>query len=257
MLYLQRLSLIFNRKTLLVTVVAILATMLCIRFGLEANFPMTLIATAVVFPVVFSIHGAYERREQVLADYSSLKAFGRSLYLASRDWMDNPRPSSLERLRDLLKALFESIRTLLQGSKQDSAANEARVYRHFSELSAFIRDDQRRLGLAETEVSRCNQYLNQMIQAFESIKHIHQYRTPKTLKSFGDLFILLLPPVYGPYFAHMATAHAPAVVFAMPITFAVVLTALSNIQDQLENPFDDYGEDDVHINVDKFINSLV
>lgn len=44
--------------------------------------------------------------------------------------------------------------------------------------------------------------------------------------------------------------------FFMPLMYSVVLTALVNIQDQLENPFDQYGEDDVVFHTGRFIASL-
>jgi prolipoprotein diacylglyceryltransferase len=55
--------------------------------------------------------------------------------------------------------------------------NEKAVYVKFSELSRFIKEGLRQQGLASGEVSRCNQYLSKMIIAFESVKHIYQYRT--------------------------------------------------------------------------------
>ncbi|MGB5814558.1 MAG: hypothetical protein WBG93_06795 [Thermoanaerobaculia bacterium] len=42
----------------------------------------------------------------------------------------------------------------------------------------------------------------------------------------------------------------------MPILFSVVLVSLENIQEHLEDPFDQIGEDDVMINVEKFTSSL-
>jgi hypothetical protein len=38
----------------------------------------------------------------------------------------------------------------------------------------------------------------------------------------------------------------------MPVLFALVLSALDNIQEHLENPFDQIGQDDVNINAEKF-----
>lgn len=79
------------------------------------------------------------------------------------------------------------------------AEREARVYAGFSGLSRFIRVDLREAGLATGEVSRCNQYLSKMLVAFEQTKHVYQYRTPRTLRAFSDVFITVLPPLYGPY----------------------------------------------------------
>ncbi len=42
----------------------------------------------------------------------------------------------------------------------------------------------------------------------------------------------------------------------MPILFALIFVGLSNIQDQLENPFDQIGEDDVAIDPERYADSL-
>lgn len=59
---------------------AVLSTWVCLELGLTGDFPLALIATAVVFPIVFSINSAYKRRESVLDDYGQLKAHGRAIY---------------------------------------------------------------------------------------------------------------------------------------------------------------------------------
>ena len=39
----------------------------------------------------------------------------------------------------------------------------------------------------------------------------------------------------------------------LPVLFTVILVSLDNIQEHLENPFDQVGEDDVVINAEKFV----
>ena len=96
-----------------------------------------------------------------------------------------------------------------------------------------------------------------MVVAFESVKHIYQYRTPRTLRAFSDFFIIVLPLIYGPYFAYQAVEYeSPLLTFVMPVLFAVILTGLDNIQSHLEDPFDQIGPDDVAINAEKFIELL-
>ena len=81
----KQILILINLKTIVVTSLAVASTYLCRRFDITADFPMTLIATAVVFPIVFSIGGAYKRRENALTKYSSIKAHGRAIYFATRD----------------------------------------------------------------------------------------------------------------------------------------------------------------------------
>ncbi|MCG8588176.1 MAG: hypothetical protein MJE66_02715, partial [Proteobacteria bacterium] len=154
-----------------------------------------------------------------------------------------------------LLELFQACREFFQQPIEKTEAAEHRVYASFSQLSLVIRSF-RDAGLASGEVSRCNQYLSKTIGAFETVKHIYQYRTPRTLRAYSHLFIYLLPIVYGPYFAAISSDYDPRLVFAMPILFSVILVSLDNIQDHLENPFDQVGEDDVRINAEKFVASL-
>ena len=248
---------IINLKALIVTVLAVASTYLCLRYEILANFPLTLIATAIVFPVVFSIGGAYKRREVALHHYGSIKANGRAIYFAARDWLENPSDETLTEARTRLGGFLDACRTLFTGEDAHLRANEDRVYNEFSNLSKFIKTQLRANGLPAGECSRCNQYLSKMFISFESIKHIYQYRTPSSLRAFSDFFICILPIVYGPYFAHLAQDYSVhALAYVTPVLFSLILVSLDNIQDHLENPFDGIGEDDVAINVEQFVGRL-
>ena len=254
---LKTIALIINFQAIVVGSLAVLSTYLCIRYDITANFPLTLLATAIVFPIVFSINSAYKRREVVLDDYGSLKSHGRAIFFAARDWLEDSGPETQEKCRLLLGNLLTSTRALFSGSRADMHDREELVYARFSDLSRFIREDLRQAGLASGEVSRCNQYLSKMLLAFEQIKHIYQYRTPRTLRAFSDFFIKIMPPLYGPYFAYIAMDFSPSLTYVMPVLFALVLVSLDNIQEHLENPFDQIGQDDVLINSEKFVDRLL
>lgn len=252
----KSLILIINRKTFIVALLAILSTYLCLKFKITADFPLTLVSTAVIFPIVFSIAGAYKRRESALNEYATMKGNGKAIYLATRDWLKDPEDQTLDKGRKLLGDLFASSDGLFSGMVSTFRSREDAVYDNFSNLSKFIKNDLREKGLATGEVSRCNQYLSKMMVSFERIKHIYQYRTPKTLRLFSDVFIAILPPLYGPYFAHIAQDYSTGLVYVMPVLFSLILVGLDNIQAHLENPFDKIGADDITINVELFVERL-
>lgn len=247
--------LIINRQTAIVTALSVVSTFVCRRYGVLAEFPLTLIATAIVFPIVFSIGGAYKRREAALDRYGDLKAHGRAIYFAARDWIDEPPAALLAEVADRLRDLLVQFRELLHAPKAEMPRHERSVYAGFSELSRTIRR-LRAAGLTASEVSRVNQYLSKAIVAFENAKHIYQYRTPRTLRAYSKLFIYVLPIVYGPYFAAISLEYTQGLAYAMPVLFSVILVCLDNIQDHLENPFDQVGEDDILINAEKFVEGL-
>lgn len=246
---------VVNLKSVLISALAILSTWLSLRLGITADFPLTLVATAIVFPLVFSISTAYARREKALEDYGRLKALGRSLYLASRDWLPLQDEERDSELKAALYELLGASRDMFTSPLSEMTRYEARIYAAFDRLSLFVRD-MRAADLSATECSRLNQYVSQMMTAFENIKHIYEYRTPRTLRAFSEFFILLLSILYGPYFAYQAVEFSPDLFFIMPALFALILVGLSNIQDHLENPFDQIGQDDVAIDPDHFLKSL-
>jgi len=246
--------LILNWQTFVVTVLAVASTFFSGYYSYTAEFPLTLIGIAIVFPIVFSINGAYKRREVALDQYGNMKAHGRSLYLATRDWMDQTSKPHMEEVKGHLKNIMVACRELFH-TRGPELKREQVIYYRFSQLSIFV-NRFAEWGLPSGEVSRANQYVSKMMIAFETMKHIHQYRTPLTLRSYSKVFIYLLPILYGPYFAETGKDYAIGLTYLMPVLFSVILVSLDNIQGHLENPFDQVGEDDVFINAEKFIDGL-
>jgi predicted membrane chloride channel (bestrophin family) len=243
---------VINLKSVIVSMLAMASTWICLRYGITANFPLSLIATAIVFPIVFAIGHAFKRRENALDDYGVIKAHGRAIYFAARDWLPERNDERIQSIEHILGHLLKACRDMFKSPLSETPVHEKRVYAAFSELSEFVKK-LREDGLAAGECSRCNQYISKMIVSFEQIKHIYQYRTPRSLNAFSDFFIILLPILYGPYFAYEAAEYSAALVYIMPVLFSIILVGLSNIQEHLEDPFDQVGEDDVAINAEKFV----
>jgi len=256
---LKSIKLIINWNTLIVSILAAGATYISILYGWEIEFPLTIIGMAVVFPIVFSIGGAYSRREKALAQYGNMKALGRAMYFSSIDWIKDSGELAEKNQDDFRKNLFDifsTIRNYFQKEdKEGQDKYERELYSLLSKQSKII-EGLRERGLSGSEVSRVNSYLSKMMMAFENLKHIFQYRTPRTLRAYSKFFIVLIPIVYAPYFADLASGQKLGVAFIMPILFALIFTSLDNIQEHLENPFDQIGEDDIKINAEKFTDSL-
>ncbi|MDH5368028.1 MAG: hypothetical protein OEW67_13670 [Cyclobacteriaceae bacterium] len=200
----RRFLLIVNLQTLIISGLSVTSTAICIHYKFEADFPLTLVATSIVFPIVFSIGGAYKRREAALKEYAAIKGYLRAIYFVSRDWIDTPKPENVTKMNNIIQDFFNNIRVMFTSPKSELVENEEKIYDNFSDISLYIKHELRGEGLSSGECSRTNQYLQKMIISFESIKHIYQYRTPRTLRSFSNLFIKILPIIYGPYFAFQA-----------------------------------------------------
>ena len=252
----RRFFLIVTWQTLIISVLAVASTYFCIYYEFSADFPLTLIAMSIVFPIVFSIGGAYKRREAALKEYAAIKGYLRAIYFVSRDWLPNPKKEKVEKMEAIIQDFLSNFRKMFTSPKEEMAESEDKIYEDFSQISLYIKHDLREEGLSSGECSRTNQYLQKMMISFESIKHIYQYRTPRTLRAFSNLFIKILPILYGPYFAHQAEDMSGHLEYITPVLLTMILVSLDNIQEHLENPFDQVGEDDITINVEKFVDNL-
>lgn len=254
---LKNLLLILNFQTFLISFFAVSSTAICIHFQYEADFPLTIIAMSIVFPIVFSIGGAYKRREAALREYTAIKGYLRSIYFVSRDWISSSQKKIIAKKSiSLIESLFNHIKLMFTNNNVEINKYENKIYDNFSDLSRFINLDLKESGLSLGECSRTNQYLQKLMISFESIKHIYQYRTPRTLKAFSSLFIFIIPVIYGPYFAFQSENMSYGLEYVTPILLSMILVSLKNIQEHLENPFDQVGLDDVRFNVEKFIENL-
>lgn len=257
--YFKRMFSILSVNTLIALIFAIGSTYASIYFGWKLDFPLTIIGIAVVFPIVFSIGGAYNRREAALVQYGLMKSMGRCIYMAAKDWLrdsDEIKHQHLTKIKAEIFSIFSHCILLFQNRDNLVFAEEEKIiYAEFKNLSASI-ETLRDRGLSGSEVSRVHSYLNKFLTAFETIKHIHQYRTPRTLRLYSKFFIYVILIALGPYFAMLAENQELWIGLLTPVLFAMVFTGLDNIQEHLENPFDQIGEDDIKINPDKFVQTL-
>lgn len=102
-------------------------------------------------------------------------------------------------------------------------------------------EEMRKTGFPSGEASRLYQYHQYLEQRFEHLRWIKYYRTPQATRSFGRVYIYVLPPwLTGPYFAWVFEEQlAESYAFTMALagfTF-LVLHGLLNTQQGLEGPF--------------------
>jgi hypothetical protein len=244
-------QLIINYKTFLVTGLSVLSSYLCFHYGLTAKFPDMLVGVAIVFPVVFSIGSAYTRRETALQRFSDFKGHAIAIYYASRDWPTNKENDLPAQARNLVYELLVTLKVMLKVKDHGQwDEHEKKIYELFSKLSRFTMEF-RNFGVQSGEISRVSQYVSKMIIAFDNMRIVHRYRTPITLRAYSKVFIYSFPIIYGPYFASTFHDFSAQLEYVMPILYSFILVSLDNIQDQLEDPFDEVGEDDIVIEAEE------
>lgn len=87
-----------------------------------------------------------------------------------------------------------------------------------------------------------------MCHAFERLRVIREYRSPRTIRSFTKVFIFLMPIVLSPYYVHMGIKSgniwSP---YYIAVLSSFMFGTLQGVQDVLDDPFDGISEDDINL----------
>lgn len=150
---------------------------------------------AIVFPIVFSISGAYARRESALVQYATMKSMGRMVFFIARDWIKNNQEQSDLLQKDIQENIYEiftlSVKLFQTKKARQFSHEEHEIYKEFSTIADKL-EILRENNVSATEIARAHGYLASFITAFETLKHIYQYRTPRTLRLYSKLFIYII-----------------------------------------------------------------
>ncbi len=222
----------------------------CVRYNIKAEFPFYLISIAIVFPIVFSIDSAYKRREHALQFYADLKAHGISLYFGIREWANVHEPHLSATYKKDIKELFHLISTMFMKDSKEAKKDEVEIYKRFADLSESL-IHVKQIGVGGSEISRLHQYVSKMLIAYGIVRNVFYYRTPVTLRAYSKIFIYFFPILYGPYCASTYNDYSYGIAYIIAVLYSIILVSLDNLQEHLENPFDQIGEDDINFEVEE------
>eukprot|EP00729_Bicosta_minor_P030768 gene30768-24964_t len=228
----------------------------------------------IVFPLAFSINESYRRREKVLDDYSAFFGAAAEIYVPNHignvEW----------HIRMLIKYI---IKYTLDSSSTGTSDNdwtpddETNRFNHKDDIQAYIYRLFSRLAVANDVIrqsklkansplcTRLIHYHHTMITAFERMRTVREYRTPRTIRSFCKMVVFLLPSMLSPWFAFIATKGAMDLhpfqnrtssdtlfdqnwsAYYAAIICGLIFGSMQSVQDSLDDPFDGISEDDVDL----------
>ncbi len=240
----SRYLIIINFRTLVTLLISILVPFVAYNFKVVYNIDLTLMSIAIIFPLVFTIRGAFRRREKALEHLSRFKASLKtveSFFLSSKlsDELKNDCKKSLQELND---ALFLHLKT----KNEDTSDYDLKI----QAISNFISTNSELIGRGTRE--KIFRFFRDVMDSADNLIAIHSHRTPVSLKAYCLIFIYIFPAVYTPTIINKIGFDNPSwLTFFIVILSEFILISLYNIQDQMEYPFDDEGLDDIKFNIFK------
>ena len=109
----SRYLIIINFRTLVTLLISILVPFVAYNFKVVYNIDLTLMSIAIIFPLVFTIRGAFRRREKALEHLSRFKASLKTVesFFLSSKLSDELKSDCKKSLQELNDALFLHLKT--------------------------------------------------------------------------------------------------------------------------------------------------
>jgi len=243
----------FNFMVILQMVIAAASVYLFDHYDIYYNFSVALFVSPIVFPLAFSINTDFQRREKVLDDLANFKSSSMLWFFCMREWKLGAGLNDIwmNEIQKKLHSIMFNLREYLLTSRCDRRNIIARyMYEDYSDSSQLIeRVRDSKLPANPALISRSYHLLNAICLSFERLRVVREYRSPRSIRSFNKVLVLLLPVILCPYFVSLSRAQGANKwgPYLIAVLVAAVFGALQGVQDKLDDPFDGMSEDDINL----------
>ena len=238
---------VFNTKIVLVILDAIFVFWLYSALELKMMVDFYIISISFVFPVVFTITSAYNKRQESLAHFYVIRTKIIELSNIFSAVKEIPKTKK-KTFNHLLLNTHKEVHITLSNSSKEININTLR--RRSKEIYDFIINYNEHLS--EIEKNRTFVVKNEIFSKIELLTALESHGTPISLRNYCLVFIYLFPWIYTPSLIQDTESLSQDYSMYMAIVFSVfisfILMALFNVQSFIENPFDQKGLDDIKLN---------
>jgi predicted membrane chloride channel (bestrophin family) len=240
------LSSVFNYRIVFILIETVVIYFLYDFFQINLKIDFTIMSIAIVFPLVFSITSAYQRRQEAINIFAEF----RNKIIDLTNIFYAVEKIEKEDYNKLYGNLMEAQEILIDYLKKPFTTEEFNAFRR-KRKEILILIDNYKIYFNEREKDSLIRVKNELFLTAEKIRGIKIHGTPISLRKYCLIFIYLSPLLYNSQLIVTRTTIGVnletiiSLLFSLVVSF--VLMALYNVQDYIENPFDQEGLDDLKI----------
>lgn len=236
----QKYLAILDRKTFYVLLLCLAIAYLCIRFNFSFSLNVTLFSIAVIFPLVFTIREAFRRRDSIIKLLSIFKSSSNAVYFC----FANNRKLTAEN-KQFVADKLQAISLHFFNALKNDDYNPAQVRTQLNEIFEFL--DAYRDAISNGTSLKIIRFLKDVHESIENTVGLKMHGTPISLRAYCLVFIYVFPFVFIPTLVHDLNGSTPMIIYALSGIHGFILISLYNVQDAMENPFDQIGLDDIKL----------
>jgi len=231
--------LLLSPATLVILAVSIVSCYISIRFQLTIHHNMMLFGLIVSFPLVFALQSAFKRRDRAL-EYLSI--FSSSLLSVSEAFKQTNKMSKHN--RQTIQTIIESLQSELFNYLQTGNDDPTKVLSSFSQVSSFIILD--RDEIDDRLKFRIGRYMKDVYDSTHYLIAIKTHGTMVGTRVLSYIFVSIFPMIQAQFLLNTFGPRFPEwIIYVVSLITSITLGALILIQQQLEDPFDQDGLDDI------------
>jgi predicted membrane chloride channel (bestrophin family) len=214
-------------------------------FSIKIDIDLTILSIAIVFPLVFSITSAYQRRQDSIRHYTGFR--NKIIDLTNLIYsVDTIKEKEYNSLFNKLLGLQNDLNNILLNSLNHTESS--RKYRE-QRKNIFIEIINLKNKFNEREKDSIIRVKNELFYDIEMLNGIRLHGTPLSLRIYCLIFIFISPFLFSSNeFFVIGDFSSDILSLIVSLTISFILMALYNVQDYIENPFDQKGLDDLKIN---------
>ncbi|MBT3530697.1 MAG: hypothetical protein HOF74_04785 [Gammaproteobacteria bacterium] len=231
---------IIDQKTAHVLILCLVITWLCFQFNFSFNLNVTLFSIAVIFPLVFTIREAFKRRDSIIKLLSIFKSSLNAVYYCfanNNKLSDEDKIVVAEKLREISILFFN----VLRGGEYSSHS----VREKLNEVYDFVNNH--RAEISNGVALKIIRFLKDVHESIENTVGLKMHGTPISLRAYCLVFIYIFPFIFVPTLINDLSASNPLIVYSLACIHGFILISLYNVQEAMENPFDQIGLDDIKL----------
>ena len=248
-----------NYRTLISVIISFIATKIAYYYNLVFDLDLTLISVAVVFPLVFTLGSAFQRREKALEHLGRAKGA-----LASIKYCFSASKNIVDEEKEKIYSGVNSVKSELISFLYAKSNDKVKLNQSIGLIQNFIMEHRDALGRSLS--LRIYRLMRDVIMGIENSISIKVHRTPQSIRAYCELFIYIFPFYYAPTLIKNVDTPSSGsgeiinslpvpmidydyafIVYGLNIIISFILISLFNVQEQIENPYDQDGMDDIKL----------
>ncbi|MFK7865635.1 MAG: hypothetical protein AB8B95_15575 [Pseudohongiellaceae bacterium] len=150
---------------------------------------------------------------------------------------------------DKLELISHLFFEALKGNHYDSE----RVRAELNEVFRFL--ENHRNAISNGTALKIIRFLKDVHESMENTVGIKMHGTPISLRAYCLVFIYVFPIIFIPTLVHDIGVNDHWIVYSLAAIHGFILISLYNVQDAMEDPFDQIGLDDIQLDEFHFVKS--